>query len=85
MFFPHSYLKGSRFSRTAARQSNHLSETSAAHHKARRDHHVCNRRFHDAPRPTTWKETTAALTEQRLKLWMNLAVKIPKSFAAMAN
>src|SRR5580765_9088429 len=47
--------------------------------------YVPNRCFHHSPRRRRGKKHRLFRTEQRLKLWMNLAVKIPKIFAAMPN
>ena len=47
--------------------------------------HVPNRCFHHAPRRRRGKKHRLLCAEQRLKLWMNLAVKIPKIFAAVSN
>src|SRR5215813_347021 len=46
---------------------------------------VANRRFHHSPRRRRRKKHRLLCTEQRLKLWMNRVVKIPKIFAAMSN
>ena len=46
---------------------------------------IADRRFHDAPRRRRGKKHRLLCSEQRLKLWMNLAVKIPEIFAAMSN
>src|SRR5262249_36493012 len=41
--------------------------------------------FHHAPCRRRGKKHWLLCSEQRLKLWMNVAVKIPEIFAAMAN
>src|SRR6476469_7856078 len=46
---------------------------------------IADRCFHDAPRRRRGKKHRLLCAEQRLKLWMNLAVKIPKIFATMSN
>src|SRR5215475_11604201 len=46
---------------------------------------IANRRFHNAPCRRRRKKNWLFCTEQRLKLWMNVAVKIPEIFAPMAN
>src|SRR5215831_14484131 len=46
---------------------------------------IADRRFHDAPRRRRGKKHWLLCAEQRLKLWMNLAVKISEIFAAMSN
>src|SRR3954452_8748084 len=55
----------------------------AAKHAAIDD--VPNGRFHHTPRRRRGKKHRLLCAEQRLKLWMNLAVKIPKIFATMSN
>src|SRR6476659_506435 len=46
---------------------------------------VADRCFHHSPRRRRGKKHRLLCAEQRLKLWMNLAVKILEFFAAMAN
>src|SRR6266446_5920994 len=47
--------------------------------------YVPNRCFHHSPRRRRGKKHRLLCAEQRLKLWMNLAVKILEIFAAMSN
>ena len=55
----------------------------AAKHAA--SDHVPDRCFHDTPRRRRGKKHWLLCAEQRLKLWMNIAVKISKIFATMPN
>src|SRR4029077_10314330 len=57
--------------------------THAAKHAA--IDYVPDRCFHHSPRRRRGKKHRLPCAEQRLKLWVNLAVKIPKIFAAMSN
>src|SRR5262245_45669760 len=46
---------------------------------------IADRRFHHAPCRRRGKKHWLLCSEQRLELWMNLAVKISKIFAAMSD
>src|SRR6516165_8293179 len=46
---------------------------------------IADGRFHDAPRRRRGNKYRLLCAEQRLKLWMNLAVKISEIVASMSN